>query len=173
MPQLCRNDIYVNHFYRLLQSGLLRKGPEKLKDLRIRFLSKWQLSNFILLFLNVPFWSPLKTEKVRFSVFRGINREHLGRKRLILPTNKTWQRKACRDKGAMELTHNFIKVIPRTESVEIRETSILYVPKFFRKINNFYLLIIKRPCEYHGVRNVSFSENFMHVLNRWSLGYIE
>ena len=133
MPQLCRTDIYVNHFYRLLQRGLLRKGPEKLKDLRIRFLSKWQLSNFILLFLNVPFWSPLKTEMVRFFVFRGINREHLGRK-------KYQHTKPDREKhGVIKVpwSWHFIRVIPWTESVEIRETSILYVPKFFRKTNDF------------------------------------
>ena len=27
----------------------------------------------------------------------------------------------------------------------------------------------KRMCAYQGVRNVSFSENFAHVLNGWSI----
>ena len=29
--------------------------------------------------------------------------------------------------------------------------------------------VLKRTCEYQGVRNTSFSENFAFVLNRWSL----
>ena len=34
----------------------------------------------------------------------------------------------------------------------------------FRKINISY-----PACAYQGVENVSFSENFAHVLNEWSL----
>ena len=34
-----------------------------------------------------------------------------------------------------------------------------------------YLLIRTCACAYQGVRNVSFSENFGHVLNEWSLKY--
>ena len=43
-----------------------------------------------------------------------------------------------------------------------------YVRKIFRKINNSYLLICTRTCAYEGVRNVSFSENFVKVLSKWS-----
>ena len=44
-------------------------------------------------------------------------------------------------------------------------SSISYVRKIFRKTNISYSLIRTRSCVYQEVRNVSFSENFAHVLN--------
>ena len=44
-------------------------------------------------------------------------------------------------------------------------SSISYVRKIFRKTNISYPLIRTRSCAYQEVRNVSFSENFAHVLN--------
>ena len=46
-----------------------------------------------------------------------------------------------------------------------------YIRKIFWKTNISYPLIRKRTCTYQGVRNVSFSENFMYVLNEWPLFY--
>ena len=46
---------------------------------------------------------------------------------------------------------------------------IYYVRKIFRKTNISYPLIRTRTCEYQGVRNVSFSENFAYLLNGWTL----
>ena len=46
-----------------------------------------------------------------------------------------------------------------------------YVHKIFEKTNISYPLIHTRTCAYQGVRNVSFSENFAHVLNGWPLTY--
>ena len=48
-------------------------------------------------------------------------------------------------------------------------SSIKYVRKIFRKTNISNPLIHTRTCVYQGVRNISFSENFTYVLNRWSL----
>ena len=39
----------------------------------------------------------------------------------------------------------------------------------FAKCSYTTLLIRTRTCAYQGVRNVSFSENFVSVLNEWSL----
>ena len=41
--------------------------------------------------------------------------------------------------------------------------------KIFRKTNIYYPLIRTRRCVYQGVINVSFSEIFAFVLNKWSL----
>ena len=41
---------------------------------------------------------------------------------------------------------------------------IKYVRKIFRKTNISYRLIRTRTCVYQGVRNISFSENFVYVL---------
>ena len=46
-----------------------------------------------------------------------------------------------------------------------KRSLIQRVLKIFRKTNTFYPLIPTRTCAYHGVRNVSFSENFAYVLN--------
>ena len=46
-------------------------------------------------------------------------------------------------------------------------SSIYYLRKIFRK-TNIYLLICKRVSAYQEV-NVSFSENFVNVLNGWCL----
>ena len=45
-------------------------------------------------------------------------------------------------------------------------TSSLVGAKIFRKIKIFYSLMRTRRCAYQGVRNVIFSENFTHVLNK-------
>ena len=47
----------------------------------------------------------------------------------------------------------------------LKESSIKYVCKIFRKTNVSNPLIRTRTCAYQGVRNVSFSENFAYVLN--------
>ena len=39
----------------------------------------------------------------------------------------------------------------------------------FRKTNIPYPLIRTCTCAYQQVRNISFSENFVHILNQWSL----
>ena len=49
----------------------------------------------------------------------------------------------------------------------IKGSSIKYERKIFRKINICNPLIRTRPCAYQGVRNVSFSESFVYVLNGW------
>ena len=49
---------------------------------------------------------------------------------------------------------------------------IKYGRKIFRKTNISNLLIHTRTCAYQGVRNVSFSENFAHVLNGWLLWWL-
>ena len=49
-----------------------------------------------------------------------------------------------------------------------KESFISYVRKIFLKTNISYLVIRKRTCAYQGVRNVSFLENFVYVLNEWS-----
>ena len=49
-----------------------------------------------------------------------------------------------------------------------KDSSIYYVLKISWKINISYLLIRKRTCVYQGGRNISFSEHFAYVLNRWS-----
>ena len=46
-------------------------------------------------------------------------------------------------------------------------SSIKYVRKIFRKTNISNPLIRTRTCAYQGVRNVSFPENFVYVLNGW------
>ena len=38
----------------------------------------------------------------------------------------------------------------------------------YTKTNISNSLIQTRTCEYHGVRNINFSENVMCVLNEWS-----
>ena len=43
-----------------------------------------------------------------------------------------------------------------------------YMRKIFRKTNISYPLIRTRTCAYQGLRNVSCSENFAHVLNGWT-----
>ena len=48
-------------------------------------------------------------------------------------------------------------------------SSIKYVRKIFRKTNISNSLIRTHTYAHHGVRNVSFSENFPYVLNRWTL----
>ena len=51
----------------------------------------------------------------------------------------------------------------------VKGLSIEYIGNIFRKTSISYPLILTRSCEYHGVRNVSFSEKFADVLNEWSL----
>ena len=46
--------------------------------------------------------------------------------------------------------------------------SIWYVRKIFRKTNISIPLIHTHTCPYWEVRNDSFPENFVYVLNRWS-----
>ena len=46
-------------------------------------------------------------------------------------------------------------------------SSIKYVRRIFQKTNISNPLIGTRTCAYQGIRNVSFSENFAHVLNGW------
>ena len=50
-----------------------------------------------------------------------------------------------------------------------RGPSIKHVRKILRKTNISNPLIRTRPNAHQGVRNVSPSENFAYVLNRWSL----
>ena len=38
----------------------------------------------------------------------------------------------------------------------------------YTKTNISNPLIQTRTCEYHGVRNINFSENVMYVQNEWS-----
>ena len=45
---------------------------------------------------------------------------------------------------------------------------IQYMRKSFRKINISYPLICTLMCAYQGVRYVSFSKNFVNVINGWS-----
>ena len=45
--------------------------------------------------------------------------------------------------------------------------SIKYVRKIFWKTNISNSVIRTRTCAYQGVRNVSFPENFVYVLNGW------
>ena len=45
--------------------------------------------------------------------------------------------------------------------------------KIFRKTNISYPLIWTRGCTYKGVRNVSFSENVVYVLNKWPLTHFK
>ena len=42
--------------------------------------------------------------------------------------------------------------------------------KIFQKTNISYPLIRTRTCAYQGVRNASFSDNFLYVLNERSFG---
>ena len=44
---------------------------------------------------------------------------------------------------------------------------MIRVCKTFRKTNISYPLIQTRTCAYQGLRNVSFSENVLYVLNEW------
>ena len=44
---------------------------------------------------------------------------------------------------------------------------MIRVRKTFRKTNISYPLIQTRTCAYQGLRNVSFSENVLYVLNEW------
>ena len=46
--------------------------------------------------------------------------------------------------------------------------SVSTYAKFSEKLNISYHLIHRPTCVYHGVRNVSFSENLAYVLNEWS-----
>ena len=48
-------------------------------------------------------------------------------------------------------------------------SSIKYIRKIFRKTNTSNLQIRTRTRAHQGVRNVNFSENFVFVLNGWSL----
>ena len=43
--------------------------------------------------------------------------------------------------------------------------SFIHLCSIFQKANICYPLTRTRMCAYQGVRNVSFSENFAHVLN--------
>ena len=47
--------------------------------------------------------------------------------------------------------------------------SVKYVRKISRKTKISNSLIRTLMCAYRGVRNVSLSENFAYILNRWSL----
>ena len=49
------------------------------------------------------------------------------------------------------------------------EPSIKYARKIFRKTNISNPLIHTHTYAYQGIRNVSFSENFVYVLNVWPL----
>ena len=53
------------------------------------------------------------------------------------------------------------------KKVGIKGSSIKYVRKISRKTNISDPLIRTRTCAYHGVRSVSFLENFAYVLNGW------
>ena len=57
-------------------------------------------------------------------------------------------------------TLNLRPLSRRIERVEGRE---------LKKPDHKYFRWIWRTCAYHVVRNVSFSENFAHALNGWSL----
>ena len=48
-------------------------------------------------------------------------------------------------------------------------SSIKYVRKIFRKTNISNPMIRTHKCAYQRVKNISFSENFAYVLNRWPL----
>ena len=52
-----------------------------------------------------------------------------------------------------------------TSMLQLKGSSIKYVRKTFRKTNISNPLIRTCTCEYQGVRNVSFLENFAYVLN--------
>ena len=51
----------------------------------------------------------------------------------------------------------------------IKGPFIHYIRKIFRKTNISNPLIRTHTCAYQGVTNVSFSENFACVLNKWCL----
>ena len=55
--------------------------------------------------------------------------------------------------------------------ISLKGSSIKYLLKIFRKTNISNPLTRTRTHAYHGIRNVSFSENFAYVLNGWLLNY--
>ena len=54
--------------------------------------------------------------------------------------------------------------------VDFDRSFIKKVRKIFRKTNISYPLICTGSCAYQGVKNLSFTENFVYVLNEWCLG---
>ena len=56
----------------------------------------------------------------------------------------------------------------RDENLLVLEIIHLVCTQNFPK-NYILPLICTRACAYHGVKNVSFPENFVYVLNEWSL----
>ena len=59
--------------------------------------------------------------------------------------------------------------VSELKPVDVMDHPFSTYAKFSEKTNISCRLIRTRTCAYQGVRNVSFSENFAFVLNKWSL----
>ena len=67
--------------------------------------------------------------------------------------------------GTELFAYRFVQMVQNGTKHQIQGSSIQDMCKIFRKINISYPLIRTHPCAYQGVRNVSFSKNFVYVLN--------
>ena len=67
----------------------------------------------------------------------------------------------------ISLKYNWSQTYQVSEKYLGQGLFIYHVLKIFRKTNISYLLILRHTFEYQGLRQISFSENFLYVLNGW------